>query len=479
MKLVSHPRSLFHQLLFFFGIPLIMLGGGSVYTHYYSAKNAADQAYDRTLLASARTVAQRLQVVDKHLTVDVPYVVLDSFERNVHDRLFYQVIAPNGETISGYNDLPTIPIHWMRSQNYTALVYFYDAEYKETPIRVAAFYQPVNEGGMMGMVQIRVAETVSSRQEFARQLLIASLMSQGTVVFLTLVLAYLLLSNLLKPLKKLSYLMMGRSANDLTPIPNVLPWSELSPLVDALNRYIERLKRMVKRQERFSADASHQLKTPLTVLKTQVSVALNSQDEVQRKQSLYAINKTLDSTIVLTDRLLQLARLKEHEKEAIRHYRAVNLAGLAQQACFTRLGQAESKAIDLGYEGQEQSWINGEPILLSEMCANLIDNAIKYTPENGMVTVRVTISADKQYAILEVEDSGPGIPNKKINRSMEAFTRLNNALSLDGSGLGLTLVNDIALYHGTELQLLKGEELGGLLVRIRFQISGASGALNK
>lgn len=124
MKLVSHPRSLFHQLLLFFGIPLIMLGGFSVYTHYYSAKNAANQAYDRTLLASARTVAERLKVENGHLIVDVPYVVLDSFERNINDRLFYQVIAPNGETISGYDDLPEIPPNWMRSQYYTALVYF-------------------------------------------------------------------------------------------------------------------------------------------------------------------------------------------------------------------------------------------------------------------------------------------------------------------------------------------------------------------
>ncbi|MBP6122664.1 MULTISPECIES: sensor histidine kinase [Providencia] len=474
MKLVSHPRSLFHQLLLFFGIPLILLGSFSVYTHYYSAKNAANQAYDRTLLASARTVAERLQVVDEHLSVSVPYVVLDSFELNNNDRLFYQVISPNGETISGYDDLPAIPPYWMRSQHYTALVYFYDAQYKGLQIRVASFFQPINEGGITGMVEIRVAETTYARQDFANQLLISALMSQGTVVVLTLVLAYLLLRKLLTPLKRLSYLMLGRSANDLTPIPNILPWSELSPLIDALNRYVERLKRMVKRQERFSADASHQLKTPLTVLKTQVSVALSSDDEQQRQQGLQAINKTLDRTIVLTDRLLQLSRLKAHEKEAIHQYRAVNLVELVQQACFTRLGQAESKHIDLGYEGIDIAWIKGEPILLVEMCANIIDNAIKYTPESGVVTVRVRLDNDDlQFIYLEVEDSGPGIPDKKINHSMEAFTRLNNALGMEGSGLGLTLVKDIADYHDAQLQLLKSQELGGLLVRVKFTVSSA------
>ncbi|HEP0305756.1 TPA: sensor histidine kinase N-terminal domain-containing protein [Providencia rettgeri] len=473
MKLVSHPRSLFHQLLLFFGIPLILLGSFSVYTHYYSAKNAANLAYDRTLLASARTVAERLQVVDGHLSVSVPYVVLDSFELNNNDRIFYQVISPGGETISGYDDLPPIPPYWMRSQHYTALVYFYDAQYKGLPIRIAAFYQPINEGGITGMVEIRVAETVYSRQDLANQLLISALMSQGTVVFLTLVLAYILLSKLLAPLKKLSHLMLSRSANDLTPLPDLLPWSDLSPLIDALNRYISRLKRMVRRQERFSADASHQLKTPLTVLKTQVSVAINSPDETQRQQSLQAIDKTLDNTINLTDRLLQLSRLKAHEKEAITQYRAINLVDIVHQACFTRLPQAESQHIDLGYEGAETAWIKGEPILLAEMCANLIDNAIKYTPANGVVTVRVVSSDDHLHWVLEVEDSGPGIPDAKISRSMEAFTRLNNALGKEGAGLGLALVKDIASYHGSEPQLLKSELLNGLLVRIAFKASQA------
>ncbi|MGG4609067.1 sensor histidine kinase [Providencia sp. Me31A] len=473
MKLVSHPHSLFHQLLLFFGIPLILLGSFSVYTHYYSAKNAANLAYDRTLLASARTVAERLQVANGHLSVSVPYVVLDSFELNNNDRIFYQVISPLGETISGYDDLPPVPPYWMRSQHYTALVYFYDAEYKGLPIRVATFFQPINEGGITGMVEIRVAETIYSRQDLANQLLVSALMSQGTVVFLTLVLAYILLSKLLTPLKKLSNLMLGRSANDLTPLPDMLPWSDLSPLIEALNRYISRLKRMVKRQERFSADASHQLKTPLTVLKTQVSVAINSADESQRQQSLEAIDKTLDTTITLTDRLLQLSRLKAHEKEAITKYRAVNLVEIVHQTCFTRLAQAESQRIDLGYEGLEMAWIKGEPILLAEMCANLIDNAIKYTPVNGIVTVRVVSSGDNAHFALEVEDSGPGIPDAKISRSMEAFTRLNNALGKEGAGLGLALVKDIASYHGSEPQLLKSELLGGLLVRIGFKVSKA------
>ncbi len=266
----------------------------------------------------------------------------------------------------------------------------------------------------MGMALILVAETVASRHYLAQQLLISSLMSQGTVVGLTLILAYFLLKQLLKPLHKLSGVMARRPANDLTPLPDILPWSELSLLLYAFNRYIERLKLMVSRQERFSADASHQLRTPLTVLKTQVAVALASEDPAQWKESLQAIDSTLDNTISLTDRLLQLSRLKAHEKEAVRDYRPVNLVELLQQACFSRLQQAESKNIDLGYEGENAQWIKGEPVLLTEMCANLLDNAIKYTPEGGIVTARVILSSCKGYCYLEVDDSGPGLLKKKL-----------------------------------------------------------------
>ncbi|AYA39781.1 sensor histidine kinase N-terminal domain-containing protein [Xenorhabdus nematophila] len=477
MKFFKIPQSLFYQLLLFFGMPLLLLGFTSVHIQYISVKNAAALAYDRTLLASARTVAERLIVQNKHLMVDVPYVVLDSFERNTNDRLYYQVISPEGKTISGYGDLPLIPKHIQRSPLHTALAYFYDAEYQGQPIRVVAMYQPINEGGIMGMALILVAETVNSRQDMAQQLLFSSLVSQGTVILLALFLAYILLKQLFKPLRNLSGIMLRRSANDLTPLPDILPWSELSPLLQAFNRYIERLKLMVGRQERFSADASHQLRTPLAVLKTQVAVAHCEQNPNQREKILAAINKSLDNMIALTDRLLQLSQLKVHEKEAIQNYQPVNIVELLQQACFSRLHQADSKNIDLGYEGEDCLWIKGEPLLLAEMCANLLDNAIKYTPHTGIVTGRAYITPDKKYCCLEIDDSGPGIGQENIDQSLMAFNRLENAAGLEGTGLGLTIVKEISLYHGATLQLLPSELLGGLLVRIVFRLpAGERGA---
>lgn len=175
MKLAS----LRAHLLLWLGLPLLTLWALSVYTHYASALQAANQAYDRSLLASARTVAERIRVHQGHLEVDVPWVVLDSFERNMNDQLYYQVISPEGKTLSGYDDLPPLPKNTPLSRHYPALVHFYYADYNGLPIRVAALWQPVNEENVQGMAQVLVAETLTSRRDFAGGLLYNAILSQG------------------------------------------------------------------------------------------------------------------------------------------------------------------------------------------------------------------------------------------------------------------------------------------------------------
>lgn len=358
MKWVK-PQSLYLQLLLFLGLPLILLWGLSAFNSYVNALQAATQAYDRTLLSSARTVSERLVVRNNHLEVNVPWVVLDSFELNMNDRLYYKVVDPSGKVISGYDDLPAMPPATPRTRLYPALAWFYHTEYRGEAIRVARLLQPVNEGGIIGMAEIYVAETLQSRRYLAGQLLFSSWISQGLLVLLTLVLVGWLLRRILRPMRQLSSLMVRREPGLLTPLPELLPWSETRLLIVAFNRYIDRLRGILSRQERFSADASHQLKTPLAVLKTQAAVALASQHPHHWYESLQAMSVTLDSTIQLTERLLQLSAVK-HKEQGERRFSPVNLYDIVQSGCFTRLAQARSKHIDLGYEGeQEAMWIEG------------------------------------------------------------------------------------------------------------------------
>lgn len=371
----AKPQSLFAQLLLFLGLPLVLLWGLSAFNSYVSALQAATQAYDRTLLSSARTVAERLVVRHGKLEVNVPWVVLDSFELNMNDRLYYKVLDPEGQVISGYDDLPAMPPSTSRTQLYPALAWFYHTEYRGQAIRVARLLQPVNEGGIAGMAEIYIAETLESRRWLAGQLLFSSWISQGLLVLLTLVLTGWLLRRVLRPMRQLSALMVRREPGLLTPLPELLPWSETRLLIVAFNRYIDRLRVMISRQERFSADASHQLKTPLAVLKTQASVALASDDPKLWRESLAAMSSTLDGTILLTERLLQLATIKRKE-QGEHAFSPVDLHEIVQNSCFSRLVQARSKAIDLGYEGEPSAvMIAGNCVLLSELCANLLDNA--------------------------------------------------------------------------------------------------------
>lgn len=457
MRLIHSLRG---ELLAWLGLPLLLLWVLSVYTHYQSGLAAANQAYDRSLLASARTVAERLVVRQQHLEVDVPWVVLDSFERNMNDQLFYQVISPQGKTLSGYDDLPPIPPASEMSIAYPALVHFYDGRYHQHRIRVAALWQPVSEAGVEGMALVLVAETINSRQEFASRLMRTALISQSGLVLMTLLLASLMLRRVLRPLRRLSRIVLQRDGGELTPLPS-LPWSELQPLIIAFNRYLERLRGLLARQDRFSADAAHQLRTPLTILKTQVSVALNSDRPEQWQESLLGMRHTLDETILLTDRLLQLARIKARHGED-KPMARVDLAAIVREACFSRYPAARTRQLDLGYEGEECHKVVGDGVLLGELCANLLDNAIKYTPHNGVVTARVTPGK------LEIEDSGPGIEDASQAKALQPFQRLDNVGMQPGAGIGLALVQDICAWHGATMQLDRSPQLGGLRVTVLF-----------
>ncbi|ADU70067.1 sensor histidine kinase [Pantoea sp. At-9b] len=458
MRLIHSLRG---ELLAWLGLPLLLLWGVSVYTHYYSALQAANQAYDRSLLASARTVAERLVVRQQQLQVDVPWVVLDSFERNMSDQLFYQVISPQGQTLSGYDDLPPLPRNAPLSTLFPALVHFYDGRYRQQPIRVVALWQPVSDEGVQGMALVLVAETLNSRHAFAEGLLRTALISQSILVLMTLLLAGWLLRKVLRPLRRLSRLMLRRAPGELTPLPSLLPWSELQPLIIAFNRHLERLRGLLARQERFSADVSHQLRTPLTILKTQVGVALNSDDPQQWRESLHGMRHTLDDTVQLTDRLLQLAHIKARHGED-KSMTRVDLAAIVQQACFSGYAAARHKQIDLGYEGASHCEVQGDALLLAELCANLLDNAIKYTPAHGTVTARISAVG------LEIEDSGPGIEDAHQQRALQPFSRLDHGQQQPGTGIGLALVKDICTWHGAHLRLDRSPQLGGLRVTISF-----------
>ena len=459
--------SLRSQLLRWLLIPLALLVAIDAVTVYYAALEAADLAYDRSLLASTRALSERVSIVDGKVVADVPYVALDSFETDTLGRIYYKVTGIDGEVVSGYDDLPPLPKDAKRSSAYPALVYFYNASYRDEPVRIAALYQPVYDDTIRGIALIQVGESLEARRDLSRKILFDTLWREATLVLAAAVLVWFAVRFVLRPLMRLRQDVEARKPTDLSDFDPQLVHKEVRPLVAAMNGYMARLQTLIAGQRRFIADASHQLRTPLTVLKTQAELALRENDPKAMREVVESIARTTDSTVHLANRLLTLARAEHGAAEG--EMQSVSLTELGRQVGLELAVQAVKNDIDLSFEGPREVTVRGHALLLHEMLANLVDNAIRYTPAGGKVILRV-FRVD--VPMLEVEDSGPGIPAAERERVFAPFYRATaaQAVNAGGSGLGLTIVRDIAAMHGATVELLDGAQGSGLKVRVLFPL---------
>ncbi|HEU4844931.1 MAG TPA: sensor histidine kinase [Burkholderiaceae bacterium] len=470
--------SLRGQLLRWLLVPLIVLVILNAISVYHNAVDAADMAYDRSLLASTRALAERVSVVNGKVVADVPYVALDSFETDTLGRIYYKVTGIHGETVSGYDDLPPVPANVPRSQAYPALVRFYHANYNGQPLRIAALLQPVYDDSMRGIALIQVGETLDARRGLSNQILFDTLLWQAGLLLALALLVWFAVRLVLQPLMRLKLEVETRTLNDLSDVDPALVHKEVRPLVAAMNTSMARLQSLIASQRRFIADASHQLRTPLTVLKTQAELALRECDRPQAdpeqmktalRDIVHSIAATTDSTVNLANRLLTLARI-EHGGQGGDHaaLAPVTLRDVARQVGLELAIAAVAKQIDLSLEGDSAAVVQGQQLLLHELMANLVDNALRYTPPGGTVVLRVRDTADG--ATLEVEDSGPGIAAAEREKVFTPFYRAAATMERNpgGAGLGLAIVRDIAALHGATLTLADAAGPQGLLVRVAF-----------
>ena len=451
----SLRRRLMVRLVLMLSVLLILAASAS----YWNARKAADTAYDRSLLSSARAIAERLFDIDGKLQVDVPYIALDNFAYDITGRLYYEVLDLNGQPISGYDDLPAPPAGVAMTQDYPALARFYDAEYNGAGVRVVSLLQPVSGGELQGMAEIRVAETLNAREGMARHLLQRSLINLSVLSVSALLLAYLTVNAALGPLRRVKEEVAQRRSDDLSPISTEGLQREITPLVDAINHFTGRLRENFERQRDFIAEAAHELRTPLAALKARIEFGLRATEPESWRQALQDAEVSTDRTIALANRLLSMARI-ERGARAVADGSAehVDMPPLVQDVAMAMVPLAYGRQVELALEVEQPFTVWGEPTLLQELLGNLIDNALVHTPAGGQIILRLTAGA-----CLEVEDTGPGIPETERNRVFERFYRQGGT----GSGLGLSIVGEICRAHRAQISLEQGA-LGGLLVRVRF-----------
>ncbi|PZP26628.1 MULTISPECIES: sensor histidine kinase [Pseudomonas] len=434
-------------------------------TAYFNAREAADTAYDRTLLASARAISAGLYETDGRLKADVPYVALDTFAYDNAGRIFYQVTDIEGNLVSGYENLPGPPKGMPRTNDYPALARFYDARYEGVDVRVVSLLRPVSEESIKGMAEIRVAETEEARERLARGLLVDTLWRLAVMSLAALGLVWLVVSAALRPLTELRNAVEERQADDLRPLPVVAVQAELKPLVDALNQFTERLRGLFQRQADFIADASHELRTPLAALKARVELGLREREPEQWHRTLVEAAANTDRLTHLANQLLSLARI-ESGARAIAEGGAerIELGALARELGMALAPLAHARGIAVALEAEDAAWVMGEPTLLNELLSNLLDNAMAHSASGGNVILRVVAPAT-----LEVEDDGPGIPAAERDKVFQRFYRRNPQVG--GAGLGLAIVGEICRAHLAQISLHEGAQ-GGLLVRVRFPEAG-------
>jgi two-component system, OmpR family, sensor histidine kinase TctE len=447
--------------------PLVLTVGINAVLTYQGALEAANRAYDRSLTASVKAIAERIHSLAGDIAVDLPSAAFEIFGNGGQERVFYVVLTPGGEVLTGYADLPA-PTELPPPDT----VVIRDASYNGEPVRLATLrkrlYDPALQGG--DAVTIQFAETTLSRTDLARELFYDSLRRQLLLVAIGAAMLLLAVGSAFRPLLELREAIRLRREEDLTPIPgNDVP-SEVRPLIDAINHHMVRLTAMLEARRRFLADAAHQIRTPLAVLTTQAEYGQRLEDPQEVRRTFAGLLATIRSTRRMANQMLTLSQA-EPANGLIQERAPVELVALVREVALELAPLALQKRIDLAFEDPEVALtLDGNGPMLREMVANLVDNAIRYTPAGGHVTVAVGIW--KGESVLTVCDDGPGIPEAEREKVFQRFYRILGQGSSQGSGLGLPIVREICLAHGGRIRLGAGE--GGRGLRVDVELPAAS-----
>lgn len=462
--MAARSYSLRRRLLAWLLVPLVGIGLIALFDTWRQATRTADAVSDRVLAGSALAIAERVVVSENGaLEVDIPYVALEMLTSAAQDRVFYRVDSPPGSFITGYDDLPAIGD--VRQES-TA---FLDAEYRSEPIRLAVLARSASTGVSSVPFVVTVAETTIARTQLARSILWRSAVRLTVLIGGAALIVWFAVSASLKPLYRLRDAISERSPDDLEAIEQEVP-AEVRGLVDTVNSFMARLAAALSAMRHFTGNASHQLRTPMAIIRTQL--ALSARAPTLEEARAHA--RTADEAIVHAERILSqfllMARVDGAASERLLPGRPVDLGELAQSGVAERVVEADAAGIDLGFESDGQRWIRADPLLIGEMLRNLVDNAIAYAGRGAETTVRV---CGNDEVVLEVEDNGRGAAPEKLEALGDRFVRGRG--DRPGAGLGLSIVEEIAALFGGRLELSAGA--GGRGFRARVILPAAAPAI--
>ncbi len=459
---MSMTGGLRRRLLGMLIAPLILLALLNGWFNYHSADNVAVQQDQRLLalvpLMADSIIAEGLRRSDPPVLLLAPAV--EAFLAGNPARSAYAISDPDGAVLHGEHWLGALPPTTLEPE-------FHSEEHAGITWRIVRQRQQT----VLGDVVIALGDGSDPRQQWARAILLQVLLPNLVLVTAAAFAVRWAVERALKPLLELREALERRSPRDLSPINENASPEEVRPLVNSLNRLFGLVNAQAESQRRFVADAAHQLRTPLAGLQAQVEAwaqaahAASSGDGMVRLSAgeVDKLQGATRRTSQLAHQLLALSRADARGMQA-QPMQAVDLKAMSEAILEAHLDAATVKQIDLGLDAQAVR-VMGHEWLLRELLGNLVDNAVKYTPAGGTVTIRC--AHDARGAVLEVEDDGPGVAPSERPRVLERFYRMQGAHG-DGNGLGLAIADEIARAHHGHLELQAGAGGRGLRISLLF-----------
>ncbi|MGR8998468.1 MAG: sensor histidine kinase N-terminal domain-containing protein [Gammaproteobacteria bacterium] len=451
-------RSLKTEMLFRLVIPLIFFVIIDAVLSYFVTLHYVDEAYDRWLLDSARSLTQGIKVREGKVFIELPDAALEIFKWDEQDKTYFKITSSDQKIRMGDT---LVPEPQKPDTDWSHPIYFNDKIHGE-PVRIVSML--IVPDKTTERILVHVAETLNKRRAMMTDILLADLIPQIVLILLTGIFLLTGLKKGLKPLHLLASQIAQRSSHDLSPVPETHVFLEVSTLTDTINELLEAHTQAIATQQRFIANAAHQLRTPLAGLKLQAERALREQDLSAMQPALRQIQNSADRMSHLTTQLLVLARSEPISGGY--ELLPVDLCQLARKTCMDWVPKALQRNMELSFESPEEAlYVQGDEILLRELLANLLDNAISYGYDNGNILVKI-----HRYPVpcLTVEDDGPGIPDTEMDRIFERFYRIPGSQG-NGCGLGLAIVKEIADLHKARFELSKSGVKGGARIDLIFE----------
>lgn len=429
------------------------------------AQRSAQLSYDRLLTGAALQIAEQISLRQGKVVADLPRAAFETLALAPDDRVYYRILGPDDEHITGYDDLPSAPAtrisHAGSVDGDTFRKVFFDAPYRGEAVRFVMLERLLTETDFSGYIQIQIGQTSLARTSLADEISLRALQLIALLFIVALLLVSLGIWMTLRPLERLNSALARRSSVDLSPLDLAVP-REISKLVGTINHFMQQLGGTLDGLQRLTSEAAHQIRTPLAGLRSQAQNALDEEDAGLRQKQL---NRVLESADRLSDTVNQLLsqavlahRLRSQQMEP------VALDQLVRELCRELALPALEQGVELAYDGDDVVLLQGNAFALRQMVQNILENAIRYSNPGSEVQVR--LEQDERYISLAVADQGPGIPDAEKPLVFERFYRSPSNVRT-GSGLGLAIAKDVASYHRASLKLTDNQP-AGLVVTVRF-----------